>query len=191
MNDAALRPPGRGRGTLLLIVGLLVLPFAIGGGLYVGGWQPAHGTQHGRLLNPPPPLPDVLLQATVETRGKWLLLLQVRGPCAADCAARLDELRRIQVSLNKEMGRLRRIVVTDQADDPQLAAVRRAQPDLLLVIAPPGGLAGESASESARTADPVSIADPQGRLVMTYPRDAAAQGIRADLNRLLKFAGNG
>lgn len=183
MSETTMHPPGRGRGTLLLIVGLLVLPFAIGGGLYVGGWHPARSTHHGRLLNPPQPLPDQVLRSTGEMRGKWLLVLNVRGACTAECAGRLDEMRRIQVSLNKEMGRLRRVVLTDQPDDPQLAALSRAQPDLLVAIVPSGGLAA--------TADPLLLADPQGRLIMTYPPDAAAQGVRADLERLLKFAWTG
>lgn len=178
MSDAVIRPPGSGRAMLLLIVGLLALPFAIGGGLYVGGWQPARSTQHGQLLKPALPLPEPVLRSTTESRGKWLLLLQVSGPCGAECAARLDEMRRIQVSLNKEMGRLCRVVVSDQADDPQLAAIRQAQPDLLLAAAPAGGLA----------ADPLLIADPHGRLIMSYPPTASAKGIRADLDRLLKFA---
>lgn len=183
MSDAVLRSPGSGRGMLLLIVGLMLLPFFVGSALYVGGWQPARSTNHGRLLNPPLPLPDEVLQATAETRGKWLLLLQVRGACSADCAGRLDEMRRIQVSLNKEMGRLRRVVVTDQPDDQQLATVLRAQPDLLLAVIADGGL--------ATTADPLFIADPQGRLIMIYPPAASATGIRADLERLLKFAWTG
>lgn len=182
MNDAAtLHPPGRGRRTLLLIVGVLCLPFIVGGALYVGGWQPTRTVHHGHLLTPLRPLPAEVLSASAELRGKWLLLLAVRGPCAEPCAARVDELRRIHVALYKNMGRLRRVVVTDQPDDPQLAALRRSQPDLLVVAAPPGALTG----------DPLLLADPQGQLIMTYPADAAAQGVRADLERLLKFAWTG
>lgn len=183
MSDVVIRPPGSGRGMLLLIVGLLVLPFVIGGGLYVSGWQPARSTHHGRLLDPPLALPDEVLRSTAEIRGKWLLLIQVSGACAAECAGRVDEMRRIQVSLNKEMGRLRRVVLTDRPNDPQLAALRSAQPDLLLVAMPPGGL--------AVAADSRSIADPQGRLIMSYPPKVGAREVRTDLDRLLKFAWTG
>lgn len=183
MSDAVMRPPGSGRGTLLLIVGLLVLPFIVGGALYVGGWQPTRTVHHGHLLNPPRPLPDTVLRASDELRGKWLLLLEVRGACTAECTGRLDEMRRIQVALYKNMSRLRRVVLTDQPDDPQLAALRRAQPDLLVIAAPAAGLAG--------TADSLLLADPQGQLIMSYPPDATAQGVRADLERLLKFAWTG
>lgn len=195
MSDAVIRPtghppghtPGRGRRTLLLIVGVLFLPFIVGGALYVGGWQPPRTVHHGHLLQPPRALPAAVLDASAELRGKWLLLLEVRGSCAIDCAGRLDEMRRIHVALYKNMSRLRRVVVTDQPDDPQLAALRIAQPDLLVVAAPPGALADAPASP----ADPLLLADPQGQLIMTYPPDAAAQGVRADLERLLRFAWTG
>jgi hypothetical protein len=184
MSDAVIRATGhtsgRGRGTLLLIVGLLMLPFIIGGALYVGGWQPARTVHHGHLVQPPRALPDAVLRASAELRGKWLLLLEVRGACTAECAGRLDEMRRIQVALYKNMGRLRRVVLTDRPDDPKLAALRQAQPDLLVIVAPPTG-----------SADPLLLADPQGQLIMTYPSDATAQGVRADLERLLKFAWTG
>lgn len=184
MSDAAIRSavhtPGRGRGTLLLIVGLLMLPVIIGGALYVGGWQPPRTVHHGHLLQPPRALPEAVLRASGELRGKWLLLLEVRGACTAECAGRLDEMRRIHVALYKNMGRLRRVVLTDRPDDPQLAALRQAQPDLLIIAAPPTG-----------SAEPLLVADPQGQLIMTYPPDATAQGVRADLERLLKFAWTG
>ena len=183
MSEATLRSPGNGRGMLLLIAGLLMLPFAIGGGLYVSGWQPPQAATHGQLLNPPQALSDELLRSTGKMRGKWLLLLNVSGPCTAACAARIDELRRIQVALYKNMDRVRRVVLTDRPDDPALAALSQAQPDLLLTTAP-----AEMPSEINA---PVLLADPQGQVVMTFPADASAQGIRADLERLLKFTWNG
>jgi len=175
-----MRPPGSGRGTLLLIVGLLILPFAVGGALFVGGWHPERSTHHGQLLNPPQLLPDDVLRSTGKIRGKWIFLLKVRGACQAECIGRLDEMRRIQVSLNKDMGRLHRVVLTDRPADPNLAELSSAQPDLLVVVAQADGL--------GVSADPLYLADPQGRLIMSYPPDAAAKGVRADLERLLKFA---
>lgn len=184
MSEATLRPPGNGRGMLLLIVGLLMLPFAIGGGLYVSGWQPAQIATHGQLLSPPQPLPDEVLRSTGKMRGKWILLLNVRGSCEASCTTRIDELRRIQVALYKNMDRVRRVVLTDRPDDPTLAALIKTQPNLLLTAAPPA----EKRSEINAS---VLLADPQGQVVMTFPADASAQGIRADLERLLKFTWNG
>ncbi len=182
MNDIVLRPPGNGRGMLLLIVALLVLPFAVGGGLYVGGWHPPMAATHGYLSPSPLPLPGAILRSTAELRGKWLLILNLRGPCAASCTGRLDEMRRIQVALYKNMDRVRRVVLADRPDDPQLAALGRTQPDLLIV---------PSSAALPETEAPLLLADPQGLLIMTFPPDAEAQGIRADLERLLKFTWNG
>lgn len=188
-------PPPRPSGlpTLLLIVGLLLLPFAIAAGLYFGGWQPARTVQHGQLLTPPPALPASGLVdasgrpvASSELHGKWLLVLSLDGPCGADCAARLDELRRIQVSLNKEMGRLRRVVLAPAVDDPALTEAARRQPDLLLLAAPPGWL-GLPAAAGYR----LHIVDPLGRRVIDYPAAVGAKELRFDLERLLKFAWTG
>jgi hypothetical protein len=187
-------PRRSGLPMLLLVVGLLALPFVIAAGLYFVGWQPSRTGNHGQLLNPPRPLPadglrlpDGQKLATADLNGKWLLVLSGSGPCDAGCARRIDEMRRIQVSLDKQMGRVRRVVLTDLASDPELVAARQRQPDLVLAAAPDGWLPGAG----SRTGYRLHIVDPQGKLIMAYPEDAEAKGIRADLDRLLKFAWTG
>lgn len=190
-----LAPPARasrnGLPMLALIVGLLALPFAIAAGLYFAGWQP-RTAQHGELLAPPQPLPaSGLLRAdgqalpTAELHGKWLLALSLDGPCDDGCRHRIDEMRRIQVSLNKDMGRLRRLVLGRPGADPGLAAAAGQQPDLLTAVAPAGWLG------DARPGPRLHIIDPLGRRVMDYPATAEAKDVRADLLRLLKFAWSG
>ncbi len=197
MTTASIRPslpPRNGSLMLALVVGLLALPFAIAGGLFLFGWQPARTANHGQLLTPPLPLPagglltpDGQALATADLSGKWLLLLSGSGPCGADCSARINEMRRIQVALNKDMGRLRRVILSDQANDAEFAAARQRQPDLLVATTPPHWLPGATGDASYR----LHIIDPQGRLIMDYPADVAAKGVRADLERLLKFAWTG
>lgn len=186
--------PRNGLAMLALVVSLLVLPFAVAAGLYLFGWQPARTANHGRLLAPPLPLPASGLRtpegqplATAELGGKWLLLLSGSGPCDDRCAGRIDEMRRIQVALNKEMSRLRRIVVSDRPNDAVLAATRGRQPDLLVASAPDDWLPGMTGAAGYR----LNIVDPQGRLIMDYPADVTARDVRADLERLLKFAWTG
>jgi len=190
MNSTAINPlPNQRHGRLMLalIVGLLALPFAIGASLYFGGWQPSRISHHGHLLTPPRLLLDQILRSTGKNSEKWMLMFHVSGPCAAKCAGRLDEMRRIHVALYKNMGRLSRAVLTDQPDDPALLALRDSQPDLLLLTAPSDQLAGAL----AEIADPLLLVDPQGQVIITYPPDASAQGVRADLERLLKYAWTG
>ena len=197
MSSATLPSPARrssGRRMLALVASLLALPFLVAGGLYFLGWQPGRTGNHGHLLNPPIPLPASGLRsvdgtplATTELNGKWLLLLSGCGACASECAQRIDEMRRIQVSLNKDMGRLRRVVLTDVPGDPELAAARQRQPDLVVAAAPPRWLPAAASDASYR----LLVVDPRGNLIMDYPADAAAKGVRGDLERLLKFAWTG
>jgi hypothetical protein len=186
---------GNGLSMLALVVGLLALPFAIAALLYFFGWQPERSGNHGRLRNPPVPLPANGLKtpdgrplATVELQDKWLLLLDGKGQCGADCLQRIDEMRRIQVSLNKDMGRLRRVVLSDQISDPEFAAARQRQPDLVLAESPPRWLPGSGDDDAGYR---LHIVDPQGNLIMDSPADIPAKGVRGDLERLLKFAWTG
>ncbi|MBL8420441.1 MAG: hypothetical protein JNK92_07370 [Dechloromonas sp.] len=179
---------------LMLVVSLMAMPVIIAAGLYFIGWQPERTGNQGHLVSPPQPLPASGLKttdgsplATGELHGKWLLLLSGNGQCVASCVQRLDEMRRIQVSLRRDMGRLRRVVLTDQVADPQFVATIGQQPDLALAVAPPRWLPN-SADESGYL---LHIIDPRGHLIMTYPADITAKGVQGDLERLLRYAWNG
>jgi len=185
MSSLALPPPSQRQGRLMLalIVGLLALPFVIGAALYFGGWQPSRMSHHGHLVSPPRQLSGQMLRSAAKNDQNWIFLYRVSGPCTDACLARLDEMRRIHVALYKNMSRVSRAVLTDQPADPALLALQRAQPDLLLLT--------DHSGELNDIADPVLLVDPQGQLVITYPADASPQGMRADLERLLKYAWNG
>lgn len=188
MSTAALPRTTSGLPMLALIVVLLSLPFAIAGGLYLSGWRPAQGSQHGTLFDPPLSLPAGGLLGSdgrplAEFDGKWLLILAGHGPCQAACAGRVDEMRRLQVSLNKDMLRLRRMVLTDATNDGVLRDFRQRQPDLVLAATPADWLPA-----TADAAYRLYIADPQGRLIISYAPDVAGPAVRADLERLLRFA---
>ncbi len=194
MNAVAMPSPQSSRRTLALVVGALMLPFALGAGLYFSGWQPGRAGNRGELLQPPAALPFAAFAtpggeplAAGETGGKWLLVLAVPGACDPACATRIDEMRRIQVSLNKEMGRLRRLVLAADAADPAVSAARQAQPDLL-VAAP---AAAWPPVFAAATAPRLYVADPQGNLILRYGSEVSAKDVRTDLDRLLKFAWTG
>lgn len=189
-------PPNRNNGLLMLalVVSLLAMPFLIGAGLYFGGWKPTRTNQHGLLIDPPLPIPKNGLITTdghplpsSELADKWVLLLSLDSPCGTQCNQRIDEMRRIQVSMNKDMGRLRRVVISQTPNTPELLAAQNQQPDLLVFSAPQHWLP-RSTSGSTYS---IHIIDPLGRRVMEYPAETSAKEIRADLERLLKFAWTG
>ena len=120
-----------GRRALLLTLLIFLAPVLVGGGLYFFGWQPARTVNHGQLIQPPQALAINDLADEVRTRaaGKWLLLIAGDTACEAACISLAEQSRAIQVSLNRDMGRLARIVLTAEPT-PALRELQRRQPDL-------------------------------------------------------------
>lgn len=103
--------------------------------------------------------PPVAAPAWAGWQGRWSLVLVHTPPCGEGCAARLDELRRLRASL-----------------------ARDAERTQLLALAPrPGELGGAPPGS-------VVVVDPAGRAMLRYAPGADAGGMRADLERLLKYA---
>lgn len=176
------RPTG-GRRALLLTLLICLTPVLIGGGLHLFGWRPVRTSNHGELVLPPRPLALAALGADVAAAadGKWLLVIAGDTPCTAGCTTLAGHTRAIQVSLNRDMGRLRRIILADR-DTPELAALRMRQPDLL--VARPD--ASWRATLAAGAQHRLFVVDPAGNLMMQYAPEADPRGVRADLERLLK-----
>lgn len=174
-----------GRRALLLTLLIFLAPVLVGGGLYLFGWQPARTVNHGQLIQPPQALAINDLADEVRTRaaGKWLLLIAGDNACEAACIALAEHSRAIQVSLNRDMGRLARIVLTAEPT-PGLRDLQRRQPDLLVTSPPAKWRAAMQAGSRHR----FYVVDPAGNLMMQYAPEAEAKGVRADLERLLKHS---
>ena len=160
---------------LLAICALLLLPVLTGGSLYLLGWRPAHTANHGVLIEPPQPI-----AGDPAWLGKWSLALVSDAPCGAACAERLDALRRVRVALAKDMGRTRHVWV-GAGVDAEAGPLAATAPDLRIVPGRPPALAKFPAGS-------VVIVDPQGLAMMAYAPEAPINGIRSDLERLLKLS---
>lgn len=180
MNAATPTPARR---ALLLTVLICLTPLLVGGGLYFFGWRPAKTANHGTLVQPPRALAVAELGGDAARRaaGKWLLVIAGDLACAASCAALAERTRNIQVALNRDMGRLVRIVLTPAAG-AELAALQARQPDLVVAAPPPAWQTALAAGGQHR----LFVVDPAGNLMMQYAPDADAKGVHADLERLLK-----
>lgn len=188
MNADASPPPAGGRLTsgqraLLLTLLIFLMPILIGGGLHLVGWRPAQTSNHGELVQPPRAVPLAALGAEVAAKagGKWLLVIAGDDSCTADCLALAGHTRAVQVSLNREMGRVRRLVLA-AAPTPELTTLQAQQPDLL-VAAPDQAWRNTLAAGSRHR---LFVVDPAGNLMMQYAPEADPKGVRADLERLLK-----
>jgi hypothetical protein len=194
----------RQRRRLVALGALFFAPLTVAFYLYYGpsGWRPGHRVNHGDLIDPPRPLPNVPLavagpDASVAAkparadifRGKWTLLYVGAGTCSALCRSDLYNTRQVRIALNRDMDRVQRVFVAEgeccdwpflDAQHPDLITVRAA-PDaapLILTLPDFGGI-------PPLRAERVYLVDPLGNLMMSYAPEAPPKGMLTDLKRLL------
>jgi cytochrome oxidase Cu insertion factor (SCO1/SenC/PrrC family) len=181
--------------TVFALAGLFLVPLLVSFWLYYGlHWRPQGTANHGELIVPARPLPDVTLPdasgvpASHIFSGKWTLVYVGDGACDADCRATLFFMRQTRLSLNTDMTRVQRVFLTtaDCCDRAYLAAEHpglrvldassaAAQP-LLALFAPAGRAQG------------LYIVDPLGNLMMRYDARQPPKGLLEDLKRLLQLS---
>lgn len=180
-------PRNRNRLGLILIVLLFAAPLVTAIVLHMGGWRPHDTRNYGELVEPPQDLSaarfvlaDGSHLAWQDADWSWTAFVLTGPVCAEPCLARIDELRRVRLSLNQNAARVR-VVVLGQHLAPdvlaKLAPVQAAQDvDAQLAALHPG-----AADEVA-----VALADPHGFLALRYPVGYDASKLRKDLARLVK-----
>ncbi len=183
-----------GKRIVLLVAALLLLPVLVASALYFSGWRPAQTGNHGELLQPPRALPmeafidrQGKLLTSAELRDKWIMLYIGGATCNDLCLAQVRLMRQVQVAQNKEMGRIRRVVLAPDADAlAAYAGDKRDElraPDLLL-LRPTAALSTLLADSENR----IVLLDPLGNLMMRYPAEQDGKGMNKDLERLLKYS---
>ncbi len=188
-----------GRRQLLLVASIFFVPLAAAALLYfLSGWRPTAGVQHGELLDPPHPLPDVALTLpggrvadSAVLRGRWFLVHVVADECGGRCLAALADLRQVRLALDKDAPRVRRVLLHDGRCCP--AGSPEPAPDLLILGAGgPSGAAFRAQFPPAIDGNRgLYIVDPHGNLIMSYPASGAARGLLKDLERLLRLSSIG
>jgi cytochrome oxidase Cu insertion factor (SCO1/SenC/PrrC family) len=192
---------------LLALAALFFAPLAVSFYLYYAGdWRPGHRVNHGDLLNPARPLPELALplaragDAAMHTdaqflRRKWTLLYWGAGSCPARCRIDLYNTRQVRLALNRDMDRVQRVFV---AAGPCCAwdYLDREHPDLIIVAAtqaaaPLSALLPSYGGIDPATADRIYLIDPLGNLMMSYAPDAKPKGMLEDLKRLLGLSSVG
>jgi cytochrome oxidase Cu insertion factor (SCO1/SenC/PrrC family) len=187
----------RARLGLIGLAALFFVPLALSFYLYYGtSWRPAGTTQHGELIVPARPLPEVSLTLADGTlagperlRGEWHLIYVGPGDCPAACRDLLVRIRQVRLALDKDMDRVGRVFLysgTLSAGDYLL----REHPGLLVADDAAGARLLEEFPEgvSAVTSGKLYVVDPLGNLMMSYPGDVPPKSILTDLERLLKLS---
>lgn len=192
----------RGRWMLLLLAAICAAP-VIASYLVYYVFRPAGGTtSYGTLIQPQRPIPADLVvrdetghpQRLDALKGKWLMISVDPSACGDACAKKLYFMRQVRATQGAERERV--LTVWLRTDDGAMPdAVTRAYPDTLKLIAPPAALAAwlpldaKDPNDSQR--DHIYLVDPNGHLMMRFPRDPNPSKIKNDLTKLLKWSGIG
>jgi len=188
INEQPAGNRGRGRVVLLLILLVFLSPW-----IFAILWKSSGRINHGQLIEPPRPLPEIALMAapgvsaSVEDfRGKWTWVVVVDSQCNDDCVNRLDLLRQVRIAQKKHVKRLRySLVVVDPGDieaSPVLSAeVMNSHPELMLRFLQRDShsafleqFGDENAAEIVGAT--IYVVDPLGNVMMKYPTDSDRSG---------------
>jgi hypothetical protein len=130
-------------------------------------------------------------------RSRWSLIYASARPCGADCAAALDRLNRVWLSLGGERVRVRKFLLVPKNLSGAGATAGSGGPDG--VIVPEGfavgliDLAEDAVLVAALGRERLDrgryfVVDPLGNIILSYPDTADQQRLLEDLERLLEVS---
>lgn len=188
MSSEIHRGPDR-RIILLLVAAVAVLPLAVAYGLYFL-WRPSVFTNYGQLLAPTS-IADVSARQPDGTdfdfagfKGKWVLLMVDAGSCDQFCQDKLYKMRQVRLTQGQNMERIERAWLIDDDTSPPSALTADYAGTRQVRIKGSGWLARLPVERSVR--EHIYVVDPLGNVILRYPRDADATGMKKDITRLLK-----
>ena len=161
--------------------------------------KPTGGTtSYGALIEPQRPIPEQLVVTDEQgkpmpltaLRGKWLMVTVNGGECNEQCVTRLFFMRQVRVLQGAERDRVINVWLRTD-DNPVSSVIRTAypQPDTRMLVADPKAVAGWlPASADTQLTDHIFLVDPNGNLMMRFPKNPEPEKIKADLAKLLKWS---
>lgn len=177
-----------------LLLAIFLVPLLVAVFWYNFGARFTPGTDtHGELFEPAQPLQAFAAQRIAggeydldALRGRWTLLHVIDERCAADCRERIYFTRQIRTALGHERLRVQRVAaLPGDTAAVDLSALLPRHPDLT-VLTEADGLVDQLPEQ--RTATTVFLLDPIGNLVLRFDRDVEPEGIRDDLEQLLRLS---
>ena len=156
---------------IVLIALVCAAPLVLGTLAYVFRWSPGETSNYGELV-PPRPVSGV-------ERGKWVLVVFDSAACDAYCERKLYTIRQLRRAMGKDMDRVERLWVLTDAGKPRAEILPGIEGTRLAAFAP--------AEFPGNARDHIYLVDPQGNLMMRFPRDPDPSKMIKDLERLLKY----
>ncbi len=204
-NTQAIETPsshgGSHRKKLLLVAAIFLAPPILAwiAFHYFSGDMSSSTSNTGQLVTPARPI--VAFAATDADgkaydedmlRGRWSYVMYARE-CGEACRRQLYLTRQIRASVNKDIGRVQRVLVLGGTVTPALRQLQREEhPDLLVVR-----VDGENQRRLAALLEldghrldgqSLYLFDPLGNYMMRYDLGMAPAGMLKDLRKLLKLS---
>jgi cytochrome oxidase Cu insertion factor (SCO1/SenC/PrrC family) len=184
---------------MLLLLALVCAAPVIASYLMYYVFKPAGGTSsYGALIDPQRPIPAQLVVTNEQGQsvplkslaGKWLMITVNGSDCDEQCVTRLYFMRQVRVLQSGERERV--VNVWLRTDDKPVSDVIKAaypQPDTRMLVADQKAVAGWLPVDAGtKLTDHIYLVDPNGNLMMRFPKDPDPKKINADLAKLLKWS---
>ncbi|KVC42720.1 SCO family protein [Burkholderia diffusa] len=194
-------PAARKRGRwMLVLLGLVCAAPIIASYFTYYVIKPKGGsTNYGTLIEPQRPIPADL-QVTDEDgrtvplsslRGVWLFVMTDRSACDDACAQKLYFMRQIRVTQAGERHRITMVWLRSDAGAVP-PKVLEAYPDTRRLVADPAAVAAWlPADAGTKDSDHIYMVDPNGNLMMRFPKNPNPSKIKTDVTKLLKWSSIG
>ena len=181
-----------GRKVLLILAIVFLLPFTMAALLHLLDLKPS-GKSYGDLIQPPKSLQFPVLKDaqgksfnSQQWLKKWSIVMVDSTGCAAPCQAKVQLLKQVHTSLNKEIRRVQRVLLVPiDIQGETMNDLQKKYPDLI-ILAGADAETVKFAAEFNVTGGQVYLVDPLGNLMMSYSEKMDPKGLRSDLTRLLK-----
>ena len=181
-----------GRKILLILAVVFLLPFTMAALLHLLDLKPS-GKSYGDLIQPPKSLHFPVLKdaqgksfQSQQWLKKWSVVMVDSTGCAAPCQAKVQLLKQVHTSLNKEIKRVQRVLLVPiDTQGETMNELQTKYPDLI-ILAGTDAETVKFAAEFNVTGAQVYLIDPLGNLMMSYSEKMDPKGLRSDLTRLLK-----
>ena len=200
MNEKDTDTAFKNRVTVIVIVLIFIAPLAASWLLlnYTDIAEQRGTDNHGDLITPPRPLPNVKLIDPISEAnnghlyGKWSMLYIAGNSCDQVCIENLYRMRQVRLATGKHYQRVQRVLLLEHADTSALAQIFSNYSGQLLMstddINMEKFLDNFRFEQTENPADKhrIYLIDPLGNLMMRYSPDTNPSGIIKDLNRLLR-----
>jgi hypothetical protein len=189
----------RGRWMMLLIAIVCAAPVVASYITYYVIKPKGGSTSYGTLVEPQRPIPDSLVvtgedgkpMKLAALRGRWLMISVDSSACDKACVTKLYFMRQIRATQGGERERVVNVWLrTDPSKVPD--AVTHAYDDTDMLIADPSAVAAWLPTDTGtKVTDHIYMVDPNGNLMMRFPKDPDPSKIKGDVTKLLKWSSIG